>query len=62
MWGSDGGVGARIAGAGPDVGATWNAVVRSAGVWARSTAGEGAQWRCAAGAGGAVREREEEVA
>jgi hypothetical protein len=51
------GVGARIAGAGPDVGATWNVVARSAGVWARSTTGEGARWRCAAGAGGAVRGR-----
>jgi hypothetical protein len=44
------GVGARIAGAGPAVGATWNGV-------ARSTTGEGARWRCAAGAGDAVRGR-----
>jgi hypothetical protein len=51
------GVGARIAGAGPVVGATWNGVARSAGIWARSTAGEGARWRCAAGAGDAVKGR-----
>jgi hypothetical protein len=44
------GVGTRIAGARPAVGATWNGV-------ARSTAGEGARWRCAAGAGDAVRGR-----
>jgi hypothetical protein len=29
--------------------------------WARSTVGEGARWRCAAGAGDAVRGEEEEV-